>query len=379
MDNIKAEKYLYKRLEIMSDERAMLSAKLDKIQIEIDETDKRIAELQNNVDTAMEVFSPKPVKNDFIKAEIEELRNQKDKFRERFTEFSKQSFFVEESIKELRDILEVKSEEDVIQTDGVTVEEYDVEDEVSVEGDVAEEEFFTVEEEPAVVEAGETVAEAVTVVTESSPKIDGIKVLAQEENERKRIAEDLLHSVVQVLTNLIHKCDICSKIVGVDLVRTKLELENMAKVLRESITETKSIIADLCPLTSDDFNLDDALEQILNKLDDNTDMNVLLDVVGQGQLSDIVQSAVFRMVQNYINDSIKRSDGNNLKVVLQYETEDVYLEITDDGKLFDCSEDNMSNSFQSDMLKERVALLSGSIEIDTTEEGTVTKIRIPMQ
>ena len=60
MDNTKAEAYLSSRLEKMSDERATLMNKLNKIKIEIEETDAKIMQMSDSVDKAFEVFSPRP-------------------------------------------------------------------------------------------------------------------------------------------------------------------------------------------------------------------------------------------------------------------------------------------------------------------------------
>ena len=78
MDITKAENYLYERLEMLSDEKVLLITKLNKIQIEIDETDNRIAAMAEDVDTAFEVFSPRPKKNDFAKEGIAKLEKRKD-------------------------------------------------------------------------------------------------------------------------------------------------------------------------------------------------------------------------------------------------------------------------------------------------------------
>ena len=50
MDITKAEGYLYNRLEMLSDEKVLLIAKLNKIQLEIEETDSKITAMAEEVD-----------------------------------------------------------------------------------------------------------------------------------------------------------------------------------------------------------------------------------------------------------------------------------------------------------------------------------------
>lgn len=343
MDNAKAEAYLYDRLEMMTDEKVMLITKLNKIQIEIEETDAKIKEMCQDVDTAFEVFSPRPKKNDFAKLEIEKLMRRKEELKELFSDFSEQCVLVEEDIKLIREALGENPE------DG--------------------EEIFVREE------------------NESSPvqKIYGIEILEQQEQERSRIARDLHDSVVQALTNLVHKSEICTKIVDVDSIRAKLELEIMAKTLRDTIGEMRNIIYDLRPMSFDDLGLDVTLERVLKDIDNSTNMNVSLRIEGEkSQLSNIVQLTIFRIVQECTSNSIKYSKGNNLTVKLRYGIEELYLEIADDGEGFaenkDNSSGNMRTGFGLNMMKERVALLSGNIEIETEAgKGTVIKVHIPVQ
>ena len=51
MDITKAESYLYDRLEMLSDEKVLLITKLNKIQIEIEETDNMITSMAQDADS----------------------------------------------------------------------------------------------------------------------------------------------------------------------------------------------------------------------------------------------------------------------------------------------------------------------------------------
>ena len=81
MDITKAESYLYDRLEMLSDEKVLLITKLNKIQIEIEETDNMITSMAQDVDTAFEVFSPRPKRNDFAKEGIAKLNKRKEELK----------------------------------------------------------------------------------------------------------------------------------------------------------------------------------------------------------------------------------------------------------------------------------------------------------
>ena len=343
MDITKAESYLYDRLEMLSDEKVLLITKLNKIQIEIEETDNMITSMAQDVDTAFEVFSPRPKRNDFAKEGIAKLNKRKEELKLLKKDFAEQLMSLENDINAIREALGEEPE--------------------------TGEELFYGEEKP-----------------DCETQLYGIQILESQEAERKRIARDLHDSIVQVLTNLVHKCEICSKIMDMDSIRAKLELEIMSKTLKDTISEMRNIIYDLRPMSFDDLGLEVTLERALKSMDASTDMSINFKASGDNKkLSPIVQLTIFRIVQECANNSIKYSKGKTLDISLTYMEDTVILEICDDGQGFeynrDCENvDENLTGFGLGMMRERVALLSGYINIDTAVgKGTVIKVTIPVQ
>ena len=341
MDTIKAEEYLSNRLEVLSDEKVLLTTKLNKISLEIDEIYNKIISMEGEVDKAFDVFSPRPKKNEFIRNEIEKLEKHKDELLTTSSQIKEQCIYLDSEIDLISEALDENKKDN---------EEYI---------DNSKENFVN--------------------------KTYGLRVLESQEEERKRIARELHDSIVQVLTNLVHKSEICMKIVDVDPIRAKLELEIMAKTIRNAIGEMRDIIYDLRPMSFDDLGLDITLERAVKSIDAETDMNVTLKIEGdKRELSGIVQLTIFRIIQECANNSIKYSNGKNLDIKVIYEDKSVILEIVDDGIGFDSNDnsscDNNSHTgFGLNMMKERVDLLSGHIEIETSiGKGTCIKVKIPV-
>ena len=67
-------------------------------------------------------------------------------------------------------------------------------------------------------------------------------LLETQENERQRISRELHDSTVQNLTAMVHMAELCSKLVDMDPIRCKLELNKMIKNLREIIDDTRKMI-----------------------------------------------------------------------------------------------------------------------------------------
>lgn len=342
-DISKAEEYLLKRLEMLSDEKIILVTKVNKLNIEIEQIDAMIKQIAQDVDTAFEIFSPRQKKNDFAKHEIDKLLSHKEELKETVASLTESANELEEDIQAIRVAL------------GHPVE---------VNDNYIEDEYIE------------------SVYYEDTTY--GMKILEQQENERSRIARDLHDSVVQVLTNLVHKCEICSKIMDVDGIRAKLELEIMSRNLREAISEMRNIIYDLRPMSFDDLGLNVTLESFINDVKSRTNMEITFNVEGTPNvLPSIMQLTIFRVVQEATNNSIKHSKGKKLDIVFKYDSDNIYLNIKDDGigieKESEENKQSLHTGFGLDMMKERVALLNGKIEVLTAEDGgTSIEVIIPI-
>ena len=342
-DISKAEEYLLKRLEMLSDEKIILVTKVNKLNIEIEQIDAMIKQIAQDVDTAFEIFSPRQKKNDFAKQEIDKLLSHKEELKETVASLTESANELEEDIQAIREAL----------GQPVEINDIDIEDEY-IESVYYEDTTY------------------------------GMKILEQQENERSRIARDLHDSVVQVLTNLVHKCEICSKIMDVDGIRAKLELEIMSRNLREAISEMRNVIYDLRPMSFDDLGLNVTLESFINDVKSRTNMEVTFNVEGTPNvLPSVMQLTIFRIVQEATNNSIKHSKGKKLDVVFKYNFDNIYLNIKDDGigieKENDENKQSLHTGFGLDMMKERVALLNGKIEVLTAEDGgTSIEVIIPI-
>ena len=342
-DISKAEDYLLRRLEMLSDEKIILDKKINKINIEIEQIDAMVKQIAQDVDTAFEIFSPRQKKNDFAKQEIDKLLAHKEELKETVANLSENASVLEEDIQAVREALG----QPVELVDNYIEEQY-------VEDIYYEDTTY------------------------------GMKILEQQENERSRIARDLHDSVVQVLTNLVHKCEICSKIIDVDSIRAKLELEIMSRNLREAISEMRSIIYDLRPMSFDDLGLGVTLESFINDVKSRTNMEITFNVEGEASvLPSIMQLTIFRIVQEATNNSVKHSKGKKLDILFKYDPDRIYLNIKDDGigieNQNDDNKQSMYTGFGLDMMKERVALLNGKIDVLAGENGgTNIQVIIPI-
>ncbi len=147
------------------------------------------------------------------------------------------------------------------------------------------------------------------------------------------------------------------------------------------IANLRAIIADLRPSLLDDVGLQAALEALLERRREDAlaiecEVNLpegLSD--GAGSHRDL-ETTVYRLVQESLTNVVKHAEANRVVVSVSADDSAVVVEVHDDGRGFDTSEP--SAGFGLAGMRERVFLLQGSLEIESGENGTSVRARIPL-
>ena len=209
-----------------------------------------------------------------------------------------------------------------------------------------------------------------------------ISVLEIQEKERQRIARDLHDSSLQNLTHLIHKVELSSLYIDQDPVKAKLELATIGKNLRKVIEDIRNNIFDLRPMSFDDLGIKETIEKMLLMINQDRHFKIETDIEDIRSNSDdskdkVILLSIYRIIQECVQNSIKHSQGNLIKVSLKDKIDSYEIIIQDNGIGFDVNEAaKKDNHFGLSVIKERVSLLNGRIEIDT-QNGTFIRIYIP--
>ncbi|KAB1435676.1 sensor histidine kinase [Candidatus Galacturonibacter soehngenii] len=210
-----------------------------------------------------------------------------------------------------------------------------------------------------------------------------IEILRSQEFERKRIARDIHDTVIQKLTNMIHKSEFTLKIMDIDNIRAKLELMTISNSIREIIDEMRNIIYNLRPMAFDDIGIDVIIERELVNIKENG-IKVSYDVIGDStNVDQIVQITLVRIIQEACNNALKHSEFTEFYVKIEYSKDNIEVYIKDNGKGFEIPKDNhikyeSKSGFGLSMMRERVYLLSGLIKFESNKDkGTMIYVKVP--
>ena len=200
------------------------------------------------------------------------------------------------------------------------------------------------------------------------------RLIESQESERNRIALELHDSLGQKL--LLIKNQLLSGLNKGEGNKTLQPLQSISSLVGESISEIREIIYDLRPQYLDQLGLKTALESILEKVSECSDIkfHVAID-----EISDIFSKTdevnFYRIVQECINNIVKHSKASDAFIEIKANTESLYMKISDNGSGFDTDKSSAKNRFGITGIRERARMLDAALQINSNpEKGTVIQL-----
>jgi len=103
--------------------------------------------------------------------------------------------------------------------------------------------------------------------------------------------------------------------------------------------------------------------------------------VGDQRLSSDVETHLYRIAQEALNNISKHAEAQNVTVMLEKRQHELLLIIEDDGKGFDVEElpkrDRSGGGLGLLGMQERSALIGGELDIESSQNGTTIYVRVP--
>lgn len=210
----------------------------------------------------------------------------------------------------------------------------------------------------------------------------GLKIIEAQEEERKRLSREIHDGPAQMMANVMMRSDLIERVYkeyGADEALT--EVKNLKKMVRNALYEVRRIIYDLRPMALDDLGLAPTLKKYLQTIEEyhNTTKISYVNVGEEKRLPTKYEVALFRLIQESVQNALKHADANEIKVKLEIGKEYITVLVKDNGQGFDIDE-RKPESFGIIGMRERVELLEGKITINSKiGTGTAILIQVPLK
>ncbi len=200
------------------------------------------------------------------------------------------------------------------------------------------------------------------------------KLMESQENERNRIALELHDSVGQKL--LLIKNHLVNKIRNSEPDGSGKSLTAVSSLAGELIHEIRNIIYNLRPQHLDQLGLTTAIETMLEKVSESSDINFHINIDNiDDLLSKGDEISFYRIVQECLNNIVKHSQASDAYINIKKETDSMLLEISDNGTGFNTDNNTGKIGIGLTGIRERARLLGSELNISSSPgSGTVISL-----
>jgi signal transduction histidine kinase len=209
------------------------------------------------------------------------------------------------------------------------------------------------------------------------------RLLQSQDEERRRIARDLHDGTAQHLSGMALTIGqvLADFPPGYDRLRTLLQDSHVAS--REALNEVRTVSYVLHPPILDGLGLVPALRWYLDGLQKRS--GLIVEFKSPVEITDVTsdgERALFRIVQESINNVLRHSGGTAITVSLSQSGKEVTLEIGDDGHGMSAEELKQVEGAASlgvgiTGMRERVRQLDGTFRISSNPSGTQVFVSLP--
>ena len=228
-------------------------------------------------------------------------------------------------------------------------------------------------------------------------KFVGARIIKATEEERYRISREIHDGPAQDLANMLFTTTITERLMDKDMEEAKKTLVELREEIRRCLTGVRQIIFDMRPMALDDLGLPQAVEQLIRLFGERGKLQGTFSLEGEYYtLPKHVEIAIFRIVQEALNNVVHHAKTNKVRVRMHYTSQALTVLIADDGVGFDPSrlteepeepDDALDMETQRRLrgrhfgvigMEERAKIIGAAIQI-LSEPGKGTKVHLRVQ
>ena len=201
-----------------------------------------------------------------------------------------------------------------------------------------------------------------------------------EEEERRRISRELHDEVGQSMLVIRLYLEMLQRDLPAEAAHLSPKLEETRRLTEQTIREMRRLISALSPNVLEQLGLPASVRQVVSNFSRTFPGKVRVRMSHLEKLPRSSEIMLYRLVQECFSNVVKHSHAQNVNLQLARRNGVVRLKMKDDGVGFEVNEAaRKTDSFGLTWMRERVALLGGEIDIQSSPgKGTKVEISIPV-
>jgi signal transduction histidine kinase/streptogramin lyase len=206
------------------------------------------------------------------------------------------------------------------------------------------------------------------------------RLLASQEEERKRIAAELHDSLGQNIIIMKNRALLGRK-AGADTAMVSEQFDEIVNTATATLEEMRKVAHNLRPIHLERFGLTETIAHTVNNVGASTgiDLRATLDPVDNILPSD-VEIHLFRIIQEALTNIVKHAGASAASVTTIKKDGLIEIVIKDNGRGFAAGEDVRKKGIGFDDIAQRVNLCGGRLTIDSFPgKGTTLNVILPVQ
>jgi two-component system sensor histidine kinase DegS len=208
-------------------------------------------------------------------------------------------------------------------------------------------------------------------------------VINAQEAERQRLSRQMHDGPAQALSNFIVQTEIANRLMDIDQKRAKEELDNLKNSAMSTFKEVRTFIFELRPMMLDDLGLFPTIRRYVDNFKEQTGADINLTLKGsERRLESYLEVMLFRALQELMGNAFRHNSENSVKpqINVQISMDDniTKISVIDNGRGFDAQQIENKAGLGLKLIRERVELLGGSMDVDSTVgKGARVTFQVP--
>ena len=196
------------------------------------------------------------------------------------------------------------------------------------------------------------------------------RIIAVEEEIRRRLARDLHDGPAQLLAAIIVNIEFVQKLLELEPQKVLGELDNLIPLAQKALRQLRTLLFDLRPVILETQGLAPALESYVRRQEEAGDLHYHLGVHNfEGRLVSQAERAIFGIVQEAVGNVRKHARAQNVWITVSSEGQQLLVEIRDDGCGFDVAQTTAEYDQRGSLgmlnMQERAEVIDGRLLINS--------------